>query len=137
MFIAGAYHPDTPISSAIFPMLSPNAVAMSLFHVLAIMTADGNPTEPVPVKLLLMDAGTVAVDGLYLADAGYSYGLVSAESDELIHIAYGHLIQKLIPLSVVIVDAAADLQAQVRCQRLLSASHLYRHGNLPDHSFRC
>ena len=57
MFIAGAYHPDTPISSAIFPMLWPKAVAMSLFHVLAIMTADGNPTEPVPVKLLLMEAG--------------------------------------------------------------------------------
>ena len=57
MFIAGAYHPDTPISSAILPMLCPNAFAISVLHVFAIITADGNPTEPVPVKLLLMDAG--------------------------------------------------------------------------------
>ena len=57
MFIAGAYQPDTSISSAILPILSPNFKARFLFQVLAIITADGNPTEPIPVKLLLIEAG--------------------------------------------------------------------------------
>ena len=57
MFMAGAYQPETSISSAIWPMLSPKEVAMSTFQVLAIMTAAGKPMEPLPVKLLLMEAG--------------------------------------------------------------------------------
>ena len=57
MFMAGAYQPEVFISSAILPMLSPKARAMSLLQVAAIITPAGKPTEPTPVKLLLMEAG--------------------------------------------------------------------------------
>jgi len=57
VFVAGAYQPETSMSFAIRPIDSPNASAMSLFHVQAIITAAGNPIEPWPVKLLLIEAG--------------------------------------------------------------------------------
>ena len=55
--MAGAYQPETFISSAICPMEEPNSFARSSFQVEAIITAAGKPMEPLPVKLLLMEAG--------------------------------------------------------------------------------
>ena len=44
--MAGAYQPDTPISSAMAPILLPKARARSSFHVAEIMTPEGKPIEP-------------------------------------------------------------------------------------------
>ena len=57
MFIAGAYQPETSMSSAILPMEVPKSCARSVFQVAAIITAEGKPMEPCLVKLLLMEAG--------------------------------------------------------------------------------
>ena len=57
MFIAGPYQPEVFISLAILPMLSPKEWARSLLQVMPMRVAAGKPTEPTPVKLLLMEAG--------------------------------------------------------------------------------
>ena len=57
MFMAGAYQPDTSISSAIWPMERPKLLARSVPQVAAITTPAGKPMEALPVKLLLMEAG--------------------------------------------------------------------------------
>jgi len=55
--MAGAYQPDTCISFAIFPMLSPNECASSVLKVFASIIVAGRPIEPFFVKLLFIDEG--------------------------------------------------------------------------------
>ena len=55
--MAGAYQPDTSISSAILPMLAPKSWARPVFQVAAMTTPAGKPMDALPVKLLLMEAG--------------------------------------------------------------------------------
>ena len=43
MFMAGAYQPETSISSAIWPMERPNSLARSTFQAAAITTPAGKP----------------------------------------------------------------------------------------------
>ena len=63
-------------------------------------------------EVVVDGGGAVAVDGLHLADGIHCHGLIAAQSNELVHIGNGQLIEEGIPLGVVVIHAHHVLQLQ-------------------------